>query len=484
MPLVVAALGLLLASISGQPPEAQAPAAARIREVIGLINAGDVGAARDYFRATAAGELAKRGPEEAAADAIDVRGQTGGLELASIVPNPPMWPDRIMGLSRGRLTEGYFAVLATVDDQGRLTALDYSPAGPPSGAPEPAPVAPEDLPRVIDEYTTRLADANLFSGVVLLARDGEVLFHKAYGVADRNWEIPCRPDTKFNIASMGKMFTAVAVAQLAEQGKLSFEDTVAKHLGAEWLPTEITERVRIKHLLSHTSGLGNYLNDDFFKTSRDLYRKIDDYKPAVRGEKLEFEPGARWSYSNTGYLLLGAIIEKASGQDYFEYVRGHIFRPAGMTGTDSYELDRPVHDLAVGYSVRFTPDGPQWRNNVFRHVMRGASAGGGFSTAPDLLRFDRALRGGTLVSMAALEQLWSPQSESRGGGKYGYGFQLFSIDAGNRVVGHGGGGGDMGISSDLFTGLDSGYTLVILSNTSDGGTWVRQKVLPLLPRKP
>jgi CubicO group peptidase (beta-lactamase class C family) len=276
---------------------------------------------------------------------------------------------------------------------------------------------------------------------------------------------------------MNKMFTAVAIAQLAEQGRLAYADPIAKFLGGDWIALDAAQRITIEHLLTHSSGLGSYFTDQFLAASRERFRVIDDYKPLVRGERPAFEPGSEWSYSNTGYLLLGAIIEKVTGGSYYDYVREHICSPAGMNDTDCYDMDKVVPNLAIGYTREPGASGqPEWTTNAFKHVIRGGPAGGGFSTVRDLHRFDRALRTGKLVSAKTTELMWSPKPASP---QYGYGFGLEGAP-GARIVGHS--GGFPGISAKLNMYLDSGYTLAVLSNYDQGAMVVEQKVGELLAR--
>jgi CubicO group peptidase (beta-lactamase class C family) len=140
---------------------------------------------------------------------------------------------------------------------------------------------------------------------------------------------------------------------------------------------EVLSRVRIKHLLTHTSGLRSYFTDEWDGMSRSRFRAVDVWMALVKPESLAVDPGTRWSYSNTGMLVLGKVIEVASDQDYFAYVREHVYQPAGMTNSDAYELDRLNHNLAVGYEPEETPRGVEYRNNIFQNVIRGGPAGGG-----------------------------------------------------------------------------------------------------------
>jgi CubicO group peptidase (beta-lactamase class C family) len=273
---------------------------------------------------------------------------------------------------------------------------------------------------------------------------------------------------------MNKMFTATAVTQLVEKGMLSFEDTIDKHVDESWLPKEITSKITIHHLLTHTSGLGSYFNETYMKGSKGLYRKVNDFKPLVKGEKPAFEPGKRFRYSNTGMLLLGVVIESVTGQSYFDYIRKNIYEPAGMKNSDSYEMDYPVENLAIGYS----PDLKSkygWQNNLFKHVIKGGPAGGGFSTVGDLHRFALALQTGKLVSADSLKILLKDHS----GEDYGYGFRIAEGPSG-KVVGHS--GGFPGINGRLDIYLDKGYIVAVLSNYDNGASPVAQKISQLLAR--
>ncbi len=241
-----------------------------------------------------------------------------------------------------------------------------------------------------------------------------------------------------------------------------------------WLPKEITSKITVHHLLTHTSGLGSYFNETYSKGSRELYRTVEDFRPLVKGEKPAFEPGKRFRYSNTGMLLLGVVIESVTGQSYFDYIRKNIYEPAGMKNSNSYEMDYPVGNLAIGYSLdRKSEYG--WQNNLFKHVIKGGPAGGGFSTVGDLHGFARALQTGKLVSVDSLKTLWKDHS----GENYGYGFRVVQGPNG-KVVGHG--GGFPGINGQLDIYLDKGYIVAVLSNYDHGASPVAQKISQLLAR--
>ncbi|HKV11348.1 MAG TPA: serine hydrolase domain-containing protein, partial [Thermoanaerobaculia bacterium] len=358
-------------------------------------------------------------------------------------------------------------------------ALALAALGCLQGGEAPSPKRAADLDAYLDDLTRK----DEFSGVVLLARGSETLFSKAYGLADRERNIPNRIDTKFNLASMNKMFTGVAIAQLAEKGKLSFDDKVGKHL-PDYPNREVAEKVTLHHLLTHTSGLGSYWNPRY-QAVKDRLQTLGDFLPAFADAPLAFQPGERFEYSNAGYIVLGLIVEKVSGESYADYVRRHIYEPAGMTDTAFFPEDQEVPNRAVGYRTLQgfggspLPGGP--RPNTPELGRVGGSAGGGYSTAPDLLEFATALREHRLLSAAMTETVLTgkvPMPANLGmSGRYGYGFGEEKA-GGHRVVGHS--GGFPGVRGQLDIGLDDGTTLVILSNVDARIPEVRGKIRKLL----
>ena len=330
---------------------------------------------------------------------------------------------------------------------------------------DPAPDS-STLAKVLDGYLQEAVARDTFSGAVLVAKNGQPIFTKAYGLANKAANSPNRADTKFDLGSMNKMFTAVAIAQLAERGKLSFTDTVGKHL-PDYPNKAVAEKVTIHHLLTHTSGLGNYQNEAFIANLTKI-KTVADLLPFFVNDSLAFEPGAKMQYSNAGFALLGLVIEKASGQNYFEYVKEHIFKPAGMINTDSYERDKNTPNLALGYmrmNDRGMPDpSVPLRENTSLRPSKGSSAGGGYSTVEDMLKFSLALYGHKLLSPKYTEIVTTGKVEAAGPDrKYGYGFGD-SVIEGTHIIGHNGGGPGIGANFDIFPEL--GYTAVVLSNYS------------------
>jgi len=299
-----------------------------------------------------------------------------------------------------------------------------------------------------------------FSGAVLVAKNGIPLFKRAYGLASKSYNIQNHLDTKFNIASLGKMFTGVAITQLIQKGELLPNDPLNKHVNDEWIKPEYSNKIQIQHLLTHTSGLGDYFKSLYTQLSPMVFRGLEDYKSLVVNQELTFEPGERWSYSNTGMLLLGVVVEHISGDNYYDYVRNHIFIPADMTNSDFFEKDRPVSNRATGYIKEFTDSGVRWQNNQFTRVMKGGPSGGSYSTVEDLLNFDIALRNHRLLDPTYTHMVLSAKPELNSP-SYGYGFFINESPVG-RIASHGGDGS--GISCQYKMYLDIGYTTIILSN--------------------
>ncbi len=462
------------------PKVPDTPAYARAREVMDVINKADSAAYLHYLQESFAPQLRDAVPAgDHTAAYNDVVSRSGRLTLHSARSYTPALPDtHAVLIVRTGISEQWLAIVLDVEDNPphKITSLRFDRARTPSDVPKGEQLTDDRIAQELGAYVQRLAKQDAFSGTVLLAKDGKTLLTLAVGQANRDFRAPNTIDTKFNLGSMNKMFTAVAVLQLAEQGKLSLDDKLAKHLDTSWLSQDILDRVTIRQLLSHTSGLGSYFNEVFERTSRSHFRVVNDYKPLVVNETLAFEPGTEQRYSNTGMLIAGAVVEKAGGTDYFDYIRQHVTGPAGMTATDCYQLDKVNENLAVGYERLSTPTGTEYFNNIFAHVFRGGPAGGGYSTVTDLLRFDQALRDGKLLKKESLASAWTPIQAAHSF-NYGLGFFVEQTPAG-RAVGH---GGDFaGISAQFRMYLDSGYTVAVLSNYDGAAPLVEAKARELI----
>jgi CubicO group peptidase (beta-lactamase class C family) len=307
------------------------------------------------------------------------------------------------------------------------------------------------------------AQADAFSGAVLIAHNGTPLMERSYGYAYKGNGIRNHVDTLFNIGSMTKMFTGVSIVQLAEQGRLSFDDVVSQFLPE--FPREVGDRVTIHHLLTHTSGMGSFWNASF-EAARTSLRSVSDYMRLFVDAPLAFDPGERFGYSNAGYVVLGAIIERVSGMSYDAYVSEHLFGRAGMIDSGAQELDEDVPNRAVGYvrgSAEDIQENQYPRTNLLVSPAKGSPAGGSYSTVYDLLRFAQALQSHRLLSAEFTRVLLQPRTKMGPGGEasYAYGFGLHDV-GGVRIVGHNGGAPGIGAQLDIY--LDLGYTVAILSN--------------------
>jgi CubicO group peptidase (beta-lactamase class C family) len=445
----------------------------RAKEVAALLDSGDVAALKKYVEENFVGRIKTMPTERHVEFLLSMQDANRGLELQSVEKEGTT---RANALLKGKLTGRPMTLRVAVEPKPPFRVIELGIRGPgPSDGEQPAvELTDDEIRQQMDALMKKLAEADVFSGAVLLARDGVPIFQGAYGTANKDFSVPNQIDTKFNLGSMNKMITAVAIAQLVERGKLSFDDPLSKFL-PEFPDPESAKKIQIKHLLTHTSGLGSYFSKPWQESSRAMYRTVDDMlRRAAQDEKLMFLPGRRHRYSNTGMLVAGKVVEVASGQDYFEYVRENITSPSGMLNTDCYELDKVNPNLAVGYEKVYSEDGISFRNNLFEHVMRGGPMGGGYSTVKDLLRFDMALRSNKLVGAEYVKLLLSGKSELNSP-DYGFGFV---VNTEQKIAGHS--GGFLGISSNLDMFLDTGWTAVVMSNYGRGSIVPEEKMRELV----
>jgi CubicO group peptidase (beta-lactamase class C family) len=454
----------------------EGPKGARIRSLIETINSGDQDRIRRFLDQECSDEFRGAVPvDDHIATMLGFLRDTGGVEFTAIRSFTPERPGMTVVIVKDRNLGSWWGLVVRFADSTAflVSGLGISPVRAPAGPPE-APLTEKEAVDEIRALTSGLVTKGWFSGALLVAKGPLVLLTMAGGEANKSFHSANNLDTKFNLGSMNKMFTAIAAARLVELGKLSFDDPIGKWVDETWLPKDVTDTITVRHLMTHTSGLGSYFNETFNLSSRALYRKLGDYKPLLKNEKPAFTPGEKFLYSNTGMLLLGVIIEKVTGEDYFDHIRKTISTPVGMTSTDCYEMDYPVENLAVGYS----PDWKspyRWQNNLYKHVIKGGPSGGGFSTVKDLHKFAQALLAGKLVSKAMLETLWTDHKA----GNYGYGFTVVQ-GPGGKVVGHS--GGFPGINSELDIYVDSGYIVVVMSNYDNGASPLATRIGRTLAR--
>jgi CubicO group peptidase (beta-lactamase class C family) len=448
----------------------------RIKALIDTLNSGDPERVRGFLDKNCTERFRNFAPIEGHIEVFQgFLQETGGVDFSGIRHYVPERKGQTAVIVKDRNFDGWRALIIRFGDAPEylIAGAGFTAASPPADLKEP-PLSEKRFLAEIKAFMDKLVARDMFSGTLLVARGDTVLLTMAAGEASRRFHVPNNIDTKFNLGSMNKMFTSTAIVRLAEKGVISLDDPVSRYIDETWLPKEVTDKITVRHLLTHSSGLGSYFNETYDKSSRALFRKLDDYKPLIKDERPAFEPGKRFQYSNTGMFLLGVVIEKATGEDYFDHIRKVIYKPAGMTNSDCYEMDYPVENLAIGYSP--DPKSPYgWQNNLYKHVIKGGPAGGGFSTVKDLHSFALALLGGKYVSKESLKEMWTDQL----GANYGYGFRVASGAAG-KVVGHG--GGFPGINSNLDIYLDSGYVVAVMSNTDRGASPVAAKIGELLGR--
>ena len=329
------------------------------------------------------------------------------------------------------------------------------------------------LTEQLQQYLEKQVAGDSFSVVVLVAKGGEPIFEYASGFANVEAQTSNTTETKFNLGSINKIFTAVAIAQLVEQGKLDFDDPVGKAL-PEYPNQTVREQVTIRHLLTHTSGLGSFIDTQHreqFLAVKDSLKTIDDVVALFKDRPLPYQLG-EYHYSSDGYEVLGAVIEAVSSQSYYDYVREHIFEVAGMSDTDSYEIDpqNPREDIAIGYTRRDPRSNQEAENeeridNFGLNLLKGTAGGSGYSTAHDLLRFSQALLGNKLLSPEMTQEVLKAKVDLGSKGNQhkhqAYGFQVFDVD-GTRRIGHPGRFAGVNTRFDMYP--EQGYTVVVLAN--------------------
>jgi CubicO group peptidase (beta-lactamase class C family) len=480
MKLKLFAIVLVVVSLAAAAPQAQipdTPAAHQFAAWLEAFNSGD--------RAKLLEFLQRNNPSHAGEidGELGFRRMTGGFKFMKLEESTAT---RLSGIVRERESDtfAHFALEVEAVEPYRITKFDLEQI------PIPAEFAPPRLSQA-DTIAALKADMDKraaedkYSGAVLIAKDGKPVFTAAYGMADREKKIPNRLDTQFRIGSMNKMFTAVSVLQLVQAGKIKLTDPLGKYL-TDYPNKDVASKVTIHHLLTHTGGTGDFFGPEFDKHRLEL-RALRDYVKLFGPRGLEFEPGSKWDYSNYGFLLLGVLIERVSGQSYYDYVAEHVYKPAGMTLTASLAEDQVVPSRSVGYTHRRPPgagDGAaaeEWRPNTDTLPYRGTSAGGGYSTVGDLLRFANALESHKLLDAEHTELLVTGKVDTGGGEKYAYGFGDRSY-GGMQCFGHG--GGAPGMNGDLEICPGPGYVLAVLSNLDPPAAQrVTEFVLNRLPEK-
>jgi CubicO group peptidase (beta-lactamase class C family) len=315
----------------------------------------------------------------------------------------------------------------------------------------PGAAPAQDTARM-DKIVLEHVDAKQFMGSVLVARGDQVLFSKGYGEANLEWHIPNTPTTKFRLGSVTKQFTAAGILLLEERGKLKVDDPIKKYLPdapAAW------DAIELEHLLTHTSGIANFTSLPEFEKRKMHAATVEEAISWFRDLPLEFAPGEKMAYSNSGYLLLGWVIEKVGGQSYAQFMQENIFTPLGMKDSGYDSNSAIIERRAAGYSPG--PDGIVNADYVSMTIPH--AAGALYSTTEDLLRWQRALYGNKLISADGVRRMTTPFQE-------GYGFGLAIAAGKRRIYQHG--GGIEGFNTHLSYYPESDVTVAALGNLNGG----------------
>jgi len=336
---------------------------------------------------------------------------------------------------------------------------------------------------VLERYFQQRAQSDAFSGVALITQGSAHLFSGAYGYASRSWKVPNTLATRFDTASVTKLFTAVAVLQLIERGDVAFATSVSEFLGLR--DTTIAREVNVYHLLTHTSGIADDAEEEDGDDYADLWQtranysvtETADFLPQFAHKPPNFAPGQRCRYCNCGYVLLGLLIEKASGLSYRDYVRQQIFAPAEMRHSDFFRMDMVNEDVAEGCDPLRDAQGGMvgWKKSIYSYPPIGSPDSGAYVTASDLDRFFRRLKAGALLSPQTTAAFFTPQvryrSHPRDGWPTMYGYGVwFALDDTGKVLFAEKEGINAGVSAVIRYYPEHDVAVVLLANTQ-AGVW-------------
>lgn len=390
---------------------------------------------------------------------------SGGVQLTEAHDQRGMLILTVKAQRGGRVA--VFVLRGDAAHPGRFAHAEMLPMDDPAlYADWPKGAVPRDeLKRLVRTTLDKLVRTNDFSGCLTIADGSATVLDECRGLAERRFGVPVDRQTRFHIGSMNKMFTAVAIAQLVEAGKLSWQDTLAQRV-PEYPDHEAAKKITVWQLLHHTAGLGDFFVPEFFQ-QREKFVNPADYLDLIARQPKVGEPGKDWSYSNAGYVLLGRVIENVSHENYFDYIGRHVFAPAGMEASGFDTLDEVIPKLAVGY-YRAGVFSSDWKADWLKVPAKGSPAGGGYSNNTDLLRFARALRAGKLVKPATLAKMFDDQVPAGPGGyAAGFGDRLSN---GRHIRGHA--GGIEGTDANLAMVWESNADVVVTSNQGPGQAWL------------
>jgi CubicO group peptidase (beta-lactamase class C family) len=450
----------------------------RLNELLPVINSGDPAAMKAYLQANSFYPALQSWNEYLLPVVLGLYRSSGGFELVRVTKIgvqqiQPQLTGHAVGILRNKITGEEEALVVYVESQApyRITHLPGLHPSLLATLVQPAPsVAASESQKLQDigSYLKRLADADIWSGVVVIMRNGQPVLSQTYGYADREKKIANTIDTPFLLGSMNKLFTGLAIGQLVERGKLSYEDPLSKFL-PDFPDAESAKKIKIKHLLSHTSGLGDFIGTKAYTDALDRLLTVKDFIDAFERKPLAFEPGTKWSYSNMGFVLLGRVIDIATGEDYYDYMAKNVFAPAGMTSSSFPLLPRngpAVVPMAYPYEIEFNGERLLSVNKLGNDGGRGSPAGGGVASASDLIALSNALQSGRVVKPESF-LLHSSAKPELGAPNYGYGFGVGLYTVNNRrLVGHG--GNALGQCTNFGALNGTPYTIIVLSNLTIG----------------
>jgi len=489
-----------------------------------------------FFAACLSGEKLKSiSAKERVMKLLSLRERLGNIVSVKI---NQLSPEEFSLLFQGEKDEGCVINLKfeSKNEGIYLVAMTVEEGEPESFLPPVPPLPPDQALEEIDRQIREISAQDRFSGVVLIARDFKPVYFKAWGLASREFGVPNQLETKFNLGSINKLFTKIAVAQLIEKGLLSLDDCLGKFL-PDYPNSEARKKVKVRHLVEMTSGIGDFFGPDFERTPKDFIRHNRDYLSFFASKPLAFEPGSKQMYSNGSYVVLGEIISRASGIDYYEFIKRNIFDVAGMKDSAWYEADEPVPHLAEGYTREISgrhknlskeggglslkenslerkgkvnrneasgetkhiksedlinlrlinmgseiqekkeETGAFWRKNIYTRPARGSAAGGGYSTAGDLLKFIEAL-----YSFQFLSPPWTDWVF--GGSEPGRNPEEKILNPDRRRWNLAVAGGAPGINAVLEFDGYSGWTIIILANLDPpAATTISRLIRRYLPKK-
>lgn len=464
------ALGVNAAERQGPPPEDAA--VERLVEVLEERPAGGYG--EEALETLFTAGIVERNGERRMLDILEMLhediAEGGPIGIAAIMLREG-GVDTILEGQHGAVR---FSLDLAADDGYLIDGLVVEPAGGGGGPELMVPqMDPADFGAEIADMVQQLHADGFFSGAVLVLRDGEVVYEGAVGLADMESGRENTVNTPFNLGSMNKMFTGVAIAQLVEQGLLDFDTTVGEVLPD--FPLEAARSATVDQLLTHTAGLGDYFGPAFFgpegaESPKDLVRDLEGLLPFVVEGGMIAEPGEMNRYSNSGPVVLGLMLEALTGQSYYDYVQEHIYDVAGMDDAGSYSHDDEAEaGYAIGYH-RETMDDP-WQPDRGWHPYIGSPAGGGYASVWDMAAFGQALMDGALLSPEMRDHIWIPRAEMSVDFGYAYlfGRPCWGDDRTGEeqvicAVGHN--GGAPGVNADYKLYPELGYQVVVLANRS------------------